>query len=229
MTAPRPEDLPPPLWLAILRCGYRLAAILVVAIAVQALSSWLMDRAGDMPIEWRAPATAGLVAALLLTYSLLLALPFVPGVEIGIALLMTHGAKAAPFVYLATCLGLMLAFAAGRRLSPASLRAVFRDLHMRRACDLIDEIEPLDPPARLARLCANLPEWLGKRLTRWRYPVVALLLNLPGNALIGGGGGIMLITGISGLFAPRQAALTVALAVAPVPLAVMLLGATILS
>lgn len=228
MTTPRPEDVQPPLWLAILRSGYRLAAILIAALAIQALSSWLMVKVGSMPLEWRTHVTVGLVATLLLTYALLLALPFVPGVEIGIAVLMAHGAKGAPFVYLATCIGLMLAFSAGRWISPASLRAVFRDLRMRRACELIDEIAPLDPEARLSRLRASLPGRLGERLTRWRYPVVAVLLNLPGNALIGGGGGIMLIAGISGLFAPRQAALTVALAVAPVPLAVMLLGPSIL-
>lgn len=221
---PLDDVAPPPLWLAVLRMLYRLAVIGLVAVTIHALSTWLMAQVEAMPLAWQAPMTVVLLAALLASYALLLALPFVPGVEIGIALLMTHGAGAAPFVYLATVSGLMLAFAAGRRLSPRAIRAVFSDLRMRQACRLIDEIEPLDPPARLARLRANLPEGLGRRLTSWRYPVVALLLNLPGNALIGGGGGIMLTAGISGLFAPWQAALTVALAVAPVPLAVLIFG-----
>jgi len=224
----RRDDTTPPLWLSLLRTACRLAAIALIAVSIHALSTWLMAQVGAMPLAWQTPVTVALLAALLASYALLLALPFVPGVEIGIALLMARGADAAPFVYLATVCGLMLAFTAGRRLSPRAIRAVFLDLHMRRACELLDEIEPLDPPARLARLRVNLPDWLGQRLTRWRYPAVALLLNLPGNALIGGGGGIMLVAGISGLFAPWQAALTVALAVAPVPLAVLLFGQAIL-
>lgn len=227
---PPPIDdiAPPPLWLAVLRTLCRLAVIALVAFTIHALSAWLMAQVGTMPVAWQTPVTVAMVAALLASYTLLLALPFVPGVEIGIALLMARGAEAAPLVYLATVCGLMLAFIAGRHVPPHAIRAVFRDLHMRRACELIDKIEPLDPPARLARLRANLPDWLGRRLTRWRYPAVGLLLNLPGNALIGGGGGIMLLAGVSGLFAPWQAALTVALAVAPVPLAVMILGPAIL-
>lgn len=228
MTRPLDPDAPPPLWLAVLRCGYRLAALILAALAIHALSSWLMAQVGGMPVDWQTPMTVVLVGGMLLAYALLLALPFMPGVEIGIAVLLAHGAKAAPFVYLATCLGLLLAFGAGRFLTPGSLRAVFRDLHMRRACALIDEIAPLDGPARLARLRRNLPGWMGGPALRWRYPLLGVLLNLPGNALIGGGGGIMLIAGFSGVFRLPVTALTVALAVAPVPLAVVLLGATFL-
>jgi hypothetical protein len=47
---------------------------------------------------------------------------------------------------------------------------------------------------------------------------------VPGNAVIGGGGGIALLAGISGLFTfPRYLAI-VSLAVLPVPLTIMLIG-----
>jgi hypothetical protein len=50
-------------------------------------------------------------------------------------------------------------------------------------------------------------------------------VNTPGNAVIGGGGGIMLLAGLSGIFAPLPTALSIMIAVSPVPLAVALLGA----
>ena len=59
-----------------------------------------------------------------------------------------------------------------------------------------------------------------------RYPLLAALINVPGNAVVGGGGGIALTAGFSRLFRPGWTALTVALAVAPVPLIVWLTGTT---
>jgi hypothetical protein len=64
---------------------------------------------------------------------------------------------------------------------------------------------------------------------RFRYVALALLINLPGSSLIGGGGGILLLAGLSGLFLPKATFLTLALAVAPVPLLVWLIGPGILS
>jgi hypothetical protein len=61
---------------------------------------------------------------------------------------------------------------------------------------------------------------------RYRYVALALAVNTPGNSVIGGGGGIMMIAGLSGLFTPAATFLTVAVAVSPVPLAMMFLGLT---
>ena len=59
-------------------------------------------------------------------------------------------------------------------------------------------------PFDAARFCA---EYFGK-----------LPLHIPGNALVGGGGGIALLAGLSGLFAPLPTILAFAVAVSPVPL-----------
>jgi hypothetical protein len=45
-----------------------------------------------------------------------------------------------------------------------------------------------------------------------------VLINLPGNMLVGGGGGIALVAGMTRLFSWPAFLLTVAVAVAPVPL-----------
>ncbi|MDB4240877.1 hypothetical protein N9801_01280, partial [Yoonia sp.] len=46
-----------------------------------------------------ARAMTGLIITIMVGYALLLAIPFVPGVEIGAAILILEGAKAAPMVY----------------------------------------------------------------------------------------------------------------------------------
>jgi len=44
-----------------------------------------------------------------------------------------------------------------------------------------------------------------------------LTLNIPGNSLVGGGGGIAFIAGLSGLFSYPAYLATILIAVAPVP------------
>jgi hypothetical protein len=61
-------------------------------------------------------------------------------------------------------------------------------------------------------------------LVRHRYLAVAIALNMPGNLMIGDGGGIALAAGFSRLFSLSWFALTVAVAVAPVPIVVLLAG-----
>jgi hypothetical protein len=61
-------------------------------------------------------------------------------------------------------------------------------------------------------------------LIRHRYIALAVLVNLPGNILIGGGGGISLIAGASRLFSLPGFLTTIALAVSPLPLAILFFG-----
>jgi hypothetical protein len=55
-------------------------------------------------------------------------------------------------------------------------------------------------------------------LLRHRFIALAVAINLPGNILIGGGGGIAMFAGMSGIFPFPMYLLTIVLAVAPVPL-----------
>jgi hypothetical protein len=64
----------------------------------------------------------------------------------------------------------------------------------------------------------------GRNVSRCRYLLVALLVNLPGNALLGCGGGIALSPGLSRVFQPAAMVATLAVAVSPVPLAVWTFG-----
>lgn len=172
-------------------------------------------------------AGIGVLAALLLAYALLIAIPFVPGVELGLTLLMVEGAVIAPLIWAATLIGLVLAFAAGAVLPYPVLRRTLEDLRLTRAASLVAALEPLDREDRLSLLRDRLPRWLSPLARSHRYLLLALLINLPGNSVLGGGGGILLLAGMSRLFSPLTTFATVAVAVAPVPVLVYLVGETL--
>jgi hypothetical protein len=166
---------------------------------------------------------AGPVAAALVAYMVLMALPFCPGIEVGLALIVLVGPAIVPLVYLATVAALMLSFVVGRFVPPHTVIETLDLLRLARARQLLLRIEPLEAEQRLQLLLsASRP-----RMVRWllehRYVAVAIALNTPGNLALGDGGGVALAAGFSRLFSPSLFALTVALAVAPVPLALLLL------
>lgn len=201
----------------------RLGIFLVLVWAASRLIGWahglapLVDGGG-------AGLSFAAICALLCAYAMMLALPYVPGIEVGLALLMLEGAWVAPIVWVATVAGLLMSYCAGQWLPYGLLERWLRDLGLRRAADHLARIAPLDRAARQAMLRDGLPVWLSPLSETWRYPVLAVLVNLPGNIALGGGGGLMLFAGVSRLFAPLPTALTVTLAVSPIPLAVWFFG-----
>lgn len=209
---------------ALFRTGLRLALIVVFALAANMGLNWLQGYFQTMNTPGAQVMLTGIVILSLLLYSILMAIPFVPGVEIGLSLLMMQGPGIAPFVFLATFSGLTLAYLVGRHMPHAVLLGLFSDLGLKSAAALLERLKPLGQEQRLALLQQNLPDWLGKRLVRYRYLTVAIALNIPGNAFIGGGGGIALVAGISRLFSTRAVLVCFALAVSPVPIAVSFFG-----
>ena len=157
-------------------------------------------------------------------YALLLAIPFVPGVEIGLGMIAMLGPPIAFLVYLCTVSGLTLAFVVGRLIPLRVLIHLAHDCHLERTRELLATIAPMDKQQKLEFLIARAPKRVVPFLLRYRYVALAVALNIPGNYLIGGGGGIALFAGISRLFAVPAFLLTIVLAVAPVPLAVLYFG-----
>lgn len=159
-----------------------------------------------------------------IAYVGLLAMPFVPGAEIGIALLAGFGAAIAPLIYVCTVAAMMLAFTIGTFLPIGALERLFRVLRLTRAADLVARVAPLSKDDRLAMLLEGQSKRTVSVAVRYRYVAMALAVNMPGNSLIGGGGGIMIIAGLSGIFAPLATLLTIIIAASPVPLAVIFMG-----
>ena len=155
----------------------------------------------------------------------LLALPFVPGAEIGIALLATFGAAIAPLIYVCTVAAMTLAFVIGRFLPIRALEQLLRLLRLQRAADLVARAATLTPDERVAMLLGgNQSKRMLTLAVRYRYVALAVAVNTPGNSIIGGGGGIMMLAGLSGLFSPFSTFVTIVLAVSPVPVAVVFFG-----
>jgi len=228
VTDPRPEPNPSLLGAA-LRMGLRFAVVAVLAYGAHVLIGLAMDLSERLSgPEATAMQTAMLLSALML-YALLIAIPFVPGLEIGLALLLLRGASIAPAVYGATVAGLLLAFTIGRIVPEASIVRLLSDLRQRRAAALVSDYTGLSVPHRQARLEAHLPRWVAVPLIRYRYVCLAALLNLPGNVVFGGGGGLMLMAGLSRLYSPSKTVLTLTFAVLPVPLVIWWLGPGLLS
>ncbi len=212
----------------IARLIWRIGIILAVVLVAKLGLDWLMAKIALLESDAAARAMIGLIVTILIGYAIILAIPFVPGVEIGIAILMIEGAQAAPFVYLATVFGLSLGFCIGQYVPLERIIRFCRDLYLHRVATLLERIETTPRENRLEAMQDRLPRWIAPALCDYRYVTLGLAINLPGNIALGGGGGIMLAAGISRLFKTRYALLTIGLATLPVPLAVWLLGADIL-
>jgi hypothetical protein len=151
-------------------------------------------------------------------YVMLMAIPFVPGAEIGLTLLTALGGALAPLVYLATATSLMVAYIIGRLLPPVVLKRGLAGLGLNRAANFVEEAAEMTDEDFLQRFeLMPVPTAL-KMLLRYRYFALALAINMPGNIVLGGGGGIAMMAGLSRMFEPLPFLLTVLIAVLPVPL-----------
>ena len=206
------------------RAWLRAALLLALIVLVAGIGHGIVGDLRRMASAEAHTAISLTIAAALLVYIVLMALPFCPGIEVGLALLALGGRDVALLVYLATVVALVLPFVVGRFLSPGALVASLARLRLRRAAEFLRRIDPLDGERRLQLLLGQGSPSLVRFLVRHRYIAVAIALNTPGNLVIGDGGGIALAAGFSRLFSLSWFALTVAVAVAPVPIVVLLAG-----
>ncbi len=154
----------------------------------------------------------------IVVYVLWMAFPFVPGIELGLALMIMLGPKGILLVYVCTLVSLSLSFAIGRLIPLNAFSRFLGWLHLQKAQNLVLQLEPLSPEEKLELLLKTAPSKVVPFLLKHRYLIIAIALNLPGNALIGGGGGIGLIAGMSRLYTFPKYILLVSLAITPLPL-----------
>lgn len=166
----------------------------------------------------------GIIIISLIIYTVLIAIPFVPSVEVGWGLMLLLGADLAPLVYLFTVVGLTVSFMGGRLIPESRLQTFLEDLSLKKASRLVEKLKTLDREQRLSMLLSRAPAKFIPNLLRHRYLAIAVALNIPGNTVIGGGGGISLAAGMSRLFGSWRFVLTLAVAVAPVPLLIVIFG-----
>lgn len=202
----------------ICRIALRLCAILVIAYLLHLLLDWVSGLEFFEDDHLR----IGMFVVFLVAYAILIAVPYVPGIEIGLSLLVMEGAWIAPLIYISTVAGLSLAYCIGEWIPYRRLHRILEDLRLMKACRLLQSVEPLTRAERLEALRSRAPRLLRPIATRYRYVLLGILLNVPGNVVLGGGGGLLFTAGLSRLFLPAQTLLTILVAVAPVPLGVWL-------
>ena len=205
----------------------RIGLLIVLILAANFAASWMID---VLNFDIR-PTNEEIVHRTLMTaaaaYTVLLAVPFVPSVEIGLAIIGLLGPQIVLLVYLCTVAGLSLSFLAGRLLPFSWIVGFCEFLRLRRVSDYLAKVAPMGTEARLAFLANQAPNRLVPLLLKHRHVTLAVLLNLPGNIVLGGGGGICLVVGVSRLVSLPGFLVTVVFAVAPVPLAILLFGVTL--
>ncbi len=206
----------------------RIAAAVLVYGALLALgfwgSEWLSGALGLAPGDGALVVNDSAIWVGISAYALLLAVPFIPGVELSLGLLATFGSAVAFQVYLATVAAFLLAYAVGRMVPPATLSAFFRSVGLTSADRLMERLRPLPQKERLAVLIEQAPRRFVPTLLRYRYVALVVAFNLPGNAILGGGGGIALLAGLSGLFSLPKYLIAASIAALPIPVGAVLLG-----
>lgn len=207
-----------------LRVAIRLAVLVAVLAALHYGGRWAIVHIEAHFMPWYEAYGPWALAVVVGVYVVAMALPFVPGIEISLALLMIFGPEGVAVVYFSTLAALSLAFLAGRHVPVVWITRLFGWLHQHRAGALVARLAPLAPEERLRLLLDAAPARFIPFLLRHRYLALAVAFNVPGNSLLGGGGGIALAAGLSGLFRLRWYTLMVALAISPIPLMVLLGG-----
>lgn len=202
----------------------KLMVLLVIIVALNVGGTWLSHLIDFQLFPRHEPMLHAIVLVAVILYIVLMATPFMPGIEIGLALMMLLGNKGAILIYLCTLAALSVSFAIGREIPPRFIELFLNWLHLYKASALVRQLESLNQQERLEFLYEKTPSRIAPFLLRHRYLAIAVVVNLPGNALIGGGGGIGLVAGMSKIIPFHGYLMVLAIAIAPVPLWFFLQG-----
>lgn len=204
---------------SLLQRGLRIAMLVALILGIQVLGNWVNAQL-QLELSPRENTMLDAVVLLLvLAYTLTMALPFVPGIEIGLAIMLVYGPDVFLMVYACTQVALLLSFVAGRFVPLSRLTALAGWLQLHRMQATLACLAPLEPEKRLEFMLDCAPRHWMQKLIAHRYLALAILINMPGNAIVGGAGGIGLIAGTSRVFRLPRYVLAMALATTPVPIA----------
>lgn len=185
-----------------------LLGIVSLYLTIGSLDDWAMDiaeaaqqRSSNLTMLFSATAV----------YALLLAVPFVPGVELGVLMMVSFGKPGILMAWSGTVVGLNLAYGVGVFLRTHALQAPAL-VRWRTAAGDFDSLgEAQSGRIRLLRAC-------GDHHQLRNYVLVGILFNIPGNAIVGGGGAISLVSGLSGRLRWPRFLLTTMVATCVIPL-----------
>lgn len=206
----------------------RTAKVLILFAVVVMLNfggGWLAHQVNFQLYPRHEPILHILILASFGLYVLLMSLPFMPGIEVGLTLMLFLGGKGVFLVYLCTLIALSISYFIGRKIPPSCFARLLGWIYLKKARDLVREMEGMSQNERISFLKEKAPSKIAPHLLKHRYLAIAVLLNLPCNALLGGGGGIALIAGMSGIISYPRYLLLIAVAISPVPITIIIKGA----
>lgn len=212
----------------VLRITLVVLAILAIAYLANQVGDWIGERLKVEITPENESVIFGATVVAIVLYALLIALPFVPGVEIGIGLMVMFGTPMAIPVYLSTVIGLTLGFFLGRLVPEKVICGCFDFLGMTRVSHMLRDLARKPVDDRMKMLVERAPTRFVPFLLRHRYIAIAVSFNIPGNSVIGGGGGIAFMAGLSRLFSFPLYLLAVAIGVSPVTILFLIFGPSIL-
>lgn len=208
----------------VLRIVVFLLMLVVFAYLANQIGDWLSSKVKMEITDENRGLIFGMTILAIVLYTILIAIPFVPGVEIGLGLMMMFGASMAIPVYISTVCGLCLGFAIGRLVPEMVICGCFDYLGMTKISRMLKEMMRKPIAERMDLLTERAPKRIVSFLLRHRYIAIAAAFNIPGNTVIGGGGGIAFSAGASRLFTFPFYFLAVAIGVSPVPALVLSMG-----
>ncbi|MEE9455507.1 MAG: hypothetical protein V3V13_14170 [Paracoccaceae bacterium] len=211
----------------ILRFAFVILMIFGLAYLANIAGDWINQRLKMEITPQNESLIFGVTVLAIILYALLIALPFVPGVEIGIGLVVMFGTSMAIPVYISTVIGLCLGFTLGRLVPERIICGCFDFLGLARISRMLREMNAKPVAERMQMLTTHAPSRILPFLLRNRYIAIAVAFNIPGSSVIGGGGGISFMAGASRLFGFPLFLLSVLIGVAPVPILVLIFGPSV--
>jgi hypothetical protein len=207
-----------------LKLIFKFLIFVCLIIAGNYLSQWVLDSLNFEITPVNEFKVHRIIIISMIAYIVLMTIPFVPGAEIGLGFMMILGPKIAPLIYLCTLVSLFLGFMIGRFIPEKNIIKFLQDIRLRKASRLMTELDGLNSQQRFDFLLERSPKVFLPFLLKYRYLALLVIINIPGNIVIGGGGGIAMSAGMSRLFTPTRYLLTIAIAVAPIPLFLLVFG-----
>lgn len=167
--------------------------------------------ASTLPLIW-------LLVPVFVVYFITSGLPFVPASEIGFGLLIIFGGEIAPLIVLVSSAGLITSFMVGKFVPKPKLAKALEWFGLEKAPKFLLKLQGMSSQEKLDHMMQGVSKKFGVALLRYRYLGVIALLNIPGNAVIGGGGGIAFMAGVTGVFSTKGFAISAIIGVMPYPL-----------
>ena len=200
----------------------RIWSVIAIMLLLFMVGAWSNDYLHSLLWPINLEQAQMLIGCLILAYAVCMMLPFMPAIELGLLLLAMLDIQGVLWLYLVTVVALITSYGIGRVIPVAMLKKLFEYLHFHRASDLLCCTGECGEKEQIDRFIKQAPKRLIPFLLRHRYCVFAVAINTPGNMIIGGAGGIAMMSGFSRVYGFGRFVLTLLIAVSPLPILAIL-------